>query len=134
MHGTSAPIFSYSCSKGAFIGAALEGSVMMVRSAVNERFYGERREHVCVVWRSCVKDRICERGAELCLSRCCALPYPIAALPPSFAPAPTPSLPLPCPPPAGYCVSADQLLLQDCVPQPPAAATLYESLHGLVQK
>jgi lipid-binding SYLF domain-containing protein len=35
------PLFSYSCSKGAFIGAALEGSMLMVRPAVNEKFYGE---------------------------------------------------------------------------------------------
>ncbi|KAG1674919.1 hypothetical protein FOA52_014712 [Chlamydomonas sp. UWO 241] len=40
MSGASAPIFSYSCSKGAFVGVALEGSVMMVRSGVNEKFYG----------------------------------------------------------------------------------------------
>ncbi|GAX77119.1 hypothetical protein CEUSTIGMA_g4565.t1 [Chlamydomonas eustigma] len=38
--GSTAPIFSYSCSKGAFIGAALEGSILMIRTAVNEKFYG----------------------------------------------------------------------------------------------
>lgn len=41
MRGATSPMFSYSCSKGAFVGAALQGTVMLVRSAVNEKFYGE---------------------------------------------------------------------------------------------
>lgn len=71
--GTTAPIYSYSCSKGAFIGAALEGSVMMIRNPVNEKFYG-------------------------------------------------------------YTVSAHELLLEESVPQPPAASTLYDALHSLAHK
>lgn len=40
--GSATPVYSYSCSKGAFIGVSVEGSLMCVRAGVNQNFYGER--------------------------------------------------------------------------------------------
>lgn len=36
----AAAVYSYSCSKGAYVGVAIEGTAMMVREAVNMNFYG----------------------------------------------------------------------------------------------
>ncbi|GLT68297.1 hypothetical protein SLA2020_405430 [Shorea laevis] len=38
--GGCAACYSYSCSKGAFVGCSLEGSIVTTRSRVNSRFYG----------------------------------------------------------------------------------------------
>lgn len=66
-------VVGYSCSKGAFIGVSVDGSLTCARDAVNKKFYG-------------------------------------------------------------YAVSAKQLLVDCSVPQPPAAAILYESLDALVER
>lgn len=38
--GGGALCYSYSCSRGAFVGLALEGTLLRSRDAINERFYG----------------------------------------------------------------------------------------------
>ncbi len=35
-------MLSYSCSRGAFVGASVEGTLMVVRDSANQNFYGER--------------------------------------------------------------------------------------------
>ncbi len=39
--GGAAVCYSYSCSKGAFAGVSIEGSLLTTRSDVNLNFYGE---------------------------------------------------------------------------------------------
>ncbi|GKU94344.1 hypothetical protein SLEP1_g7848 [Rubroshorea leprosula] len=40
--GGYAACYTYSCSKGAFVGCSLEGSIVTTRSQVNSRFYGSQ--------------------------------------------------------------------------------------------
>jgi SH3 domain-containing YSC84-like protein 1 len=37
-------VLGYSCSRGAFVGVAIEGSLFLVRDAANLAFYGARRQ------------------------------------------------------------------------------------------
>lgn len=39
--GGAAVCYSYSCSKGAFAGVSIEGSLLTTRNDVNLNFYGE---------------------------------------------------------------------------------------------
>ncbi len=122
--GRRASCYSYSLAAGAFLGVALEGSVVKVGWGRGPAHQGLRRR-----W-----------AHRLPLRR--LLPAPPAAR----APCAAARRRLHAPSPLwqvrdavnhsfyGFPVSARQLLLGDEVPPPPAAATLYAALHGLLHK
>jgi hypothetical protein len=104
--GGGGSVVGYSCSRGAFVGVSIEGSLFVMRDAANLSFYGERGPWLWV------------SAAEFTLLS----PLLNPLLRPRHRHTP------------GYKTTARQILIEGSVPQPPAASMLYEGLHQLMQR